>query len=192
LRFAEHGGGFGHGWQEEESKETEEEKMLADQFSQLFRAEHREIRDALLDLVAAFQARDRERIGALLGAVASFAGPHFRYEEEALYPALVEIFGSEYVAELLRAHDGAIAGARRLVELSRRGTLADAEVEEAVQIIRKVLPHVSDCDGLSIMVERLPEPKVRSILAARDVSRADGLSLFEWAEQVRERRGATA
>ncbi len=33
--------------------------MLSDQFSQIFRDEHREIRDTLLDLIVAFQERDR-------------------------------------------------------------------------------------------------------------------------------------
>ena len=34
---------------------------------------------------------------------------------------------------------------------------------------------MSDCDGLPVMVEVLLEPRVRSILAARDRSRRAGL-----------------
>jgi hypothetical protein len=40
--------------------------MLSDQFSQIFRDEHREIRDTLLDLIVAFQERDKARIQTLL------------------------------------------------------------------------------------------------------------------------------
>lgn len=49
------------------------------------------------------------------------------------------------------------------------------------------MPHVSDCDGLSIMVERLPTEKVQSILDARDHSLRAGLDLLQWAKQVRTR-----
>ncbi len=57
--------------------------MLSDQFSQVFRDEHREIRDTLLDLIVAFQERDKPRIQTLLQHTAICTGPHFRYEEEA-------------------------------------------------------------------------------------------------------------
>ena len=62
--------------------------MLADDFALIFRDEHRVVRDTLLDLIQAFEDRDREWIRALLNGVARFTGPHFRYEEESMYPAL--------------------------------------------------------------------------------------------------------
>ena len=163
---------------------------LADDFSTLFRAEHREVRDALLELIDAFHARDRARIDTLLGRVASLTGPHFRYEEESLYPALVGIFEEAYVEYLYEAHDGAIARARRLVELAGQETLSDDDVAAAVHAIREILPHVSDCDGLSVMVEVLPDDDVRTILSTRDRTNALGLDLLSWAETART-RGAT-
>ncbi len=161
--------------------------MLADQFAQIFRQEHRNVRDALLDLILAFQARDRERIQALLNRVAVLTGPHFRYEEEALYPALVEIFGEEYVEKLWGDHDRAIGIAQSLVSLAGKEQLTDQDITRATQLIRRVLPHVSDCDGLSIMVERLPTEKVQRILDTREHSNAVGLNLLQWADQVRGR-----
>lgn len=161
--------------------------MSADQFAQIFRQEHRSVRDALLDLIPAFQARDKERIQALLNRVAVLTGPHFRYEEEALYPALVEIFGEEYVAKLLGDHDRAIGIAQSLVGLAGKEQFTDQDITRATQLIRRVLPHVSDCDGLSIMVERLPTEKVQRILDTRERSNAAGLNLLQWAGQVRGR-----
>jgi hypothetical protein len=161
--------------------------MSADQFTQIFREEHRAVRDGLLDLILAFQERDRNRIQSLLGQVAALTGPHFRYEEEALYPGLVEIFGEEYVEKLLGDHDQAIGRAKALVELAGKEQLSNDDVTKATRIIRTILPHVSDCDGLSIMVERLPESKVRSVLEARDRSHQAGLDLLRWASQVRTR-----
>jgi len=158
-----------------------------DEFSRIFREEHREVRDALLDLIAAFQDHDHEAAARQVGEVNRLAGPHFRYEEERLYPALVPIFGPDYVGQLLDDHDGAIAAARRLAALSGQGSWSDAEVEEAVGLARGLLPHVSDCDGLSIMVERLPEDEVEAVFEARESSRQEDLTLLEWAETVRER-----
>ena len=40
--------------------------MLSDHFTRIFRQEHRQVRDTLLDLVQAFQKRDRDRIASLL------------------------------------------------------------------------------------------------------------------------------
>lgn len=164
--------------------------MLADQFTQLFRQEHRLVRDTLLDLMQAFAARDRERIATLIGQTATYTGPHFRYEEEALYPALVEIFGKEYVEQLMTAHDHAIGTAKKLADLSTKESLTDEDVNRAVAMVRSILPHVSDCDGLSIMVERLPGEKVQAVLDARERCNAAGLDLMRWANDVRNRPAA--
>ncbi len=161
--------------------------MEAERFTQVFRDEHRKIRDLLPELIEAFKARDPERIRPLLGQTATATGPHFRYEEEILYPALVELLGKAYMEQLLREHDRAIETAKRLTELASRETLSDSEVAEAVELIRGMLPHVSDCDGLSLMVEKLPAPKVQEILAAREHSLREGMGLSEWAKRLRTR-----
>lgn len=114
------------------------------------------MRDLLFDLIDAFGDRDLSRASVLLGEIAAATGPHFRYEEESLYPNLVDVFGADYVDKLLGDHDQAVRTARRLVELAGQPQLSDAEVDEAVAGARSILPHVSDCDGLSIMVERFP------------------------------------
>ncbi len=161
--------------------------MLADEFTTIFRDEHRQVRDALLDLLVAFQERNRDEMSSLLGTIAGLTGPHFRYEEESLYPGLVDLFGAEYVEQLFGDHDRAIGSAGRLVELAGQDELSDEDVTLAVKLIRGILPHVSDCDGLSIMVERFPEEKVRAVLDCRDSSLDANLDLIAWAEQVRGR-----
>jgi len=113
--------------------------MLTDRFSQTFRDEHRAVRDALFDLMEAFRSHDRERASALVERIAVLTGPHFRYEEETMYPALVEVFGAPYVDSLIDDHDGAIAGARRLAELVS-SPIGDEEAEEGTAISRSILP----------------------------------------------------
>jgi hypothetical protein len=157
-------------------------------FAELFREEHRYVRDLLLDLVRALEQRRLPDARALVGEIAAVTGPHFRYEEESLYPALVAIFGPEYVEKLRDDHDGAIASARRIAELASRDALTDGEVDEAVRLVRGILPHVSDCDGLSIMVELLADETVERIFAARDAARAEGLDLLEWGADPRRAR----
>ena len=161
--------------------------MLADQFTEIFREEHRKIRDTLLELIDAFSVRDLQRARTLLQRTAQYAGPHFRYEEETLYPALVQIFGEKYVEYLFSEHDRAIGRAGKLVELASKTILSNADVKQAVELIRAILPHVSDCDGLSIMVERLPEQTVQGVLDARERSNRSGLDLMQWTQQVRKR-----
>lgn len=165
---------------------------LAAEFTELFRAEHREVRDRLLDLVEAFRRRDGEQASALAAEVVRLTGPHFRYEEEALYPALVDLFGPEYVEKLLADHDQAIEHARHIGRLAETEVPTDAEVVEATTRVRAILPHVSDCDGLSIMVEVVPEESVRAVLRARTRARADDLDLLTWASTLRERSAVAA
>jgi hypothetical protein len=159
--------------------------QLADQFSSIFRNEHRAVRDGLLELAQCFTTRDRPEAAALLGRIATLTGPHFRYEEEALYPSLKDILGQQYVEKLFTDHDRIIASAKRLVQLAGQDNWSDDDVREALEHVRGILPHVSDCDGLSIMVERLPENTVRGILEARDRCNEAGLDLLRWAEEVR-------
>lgn len=160
----------------------------SDEFSKIFRQEHRQIRDALLDLVSAFQERNREQIGSLLNTVAKLTGPHFRYEEEALYPSLVEFYGNEYVEQLFGDHDRAIGIATSLVALSKKEHLSDDDVTQAITYIRRVLPHVTDCDGLSLMVEKMAQSKVDAIFDARDHALSDDLDLITWTETKRGRK----
>ncbi len=140
---------------------------LVQEFTDVFRTEHRGVRDLLLDLVEAFRLRDTERVRELVAAVDAATGPHFRYEEESMYPQLVAIFGAEYVAKLLADHDGAIRNVRRLYGLAEHDRLTPRQAERGIALTRQILPHVSDCDGLSIMVETLPDETVDAILATR-------------------------
>ena len=158
-----------------------------ERFAAVFREEHRVVRDLLLDLVDAYESGNSVRARKVLTEVARITGPHFRYEEETLYPALVPVFGAEYIEKLLGDHDFAIASARRLVELTDGHGLSEEEQTRAVRLTRGILPHVSDCEGLTIMVELFPGPAVESVLDARERAREEGHDLLTWARDVRTR-----
>jgi hypothetical protein len=73
-----------------------------------FRADHRQVRDGLIELTNALQAKDIKRAREILGQIDKLVGPPFRFEEEALYPAL-RVFLGEYIDDLIKEHDGVIA-----------------------------------------------------------------------------------
>ena len=162
------------------------------EFAEVFRAEHRAIRDALLGLIQAFRKSDPAQMREFLGRVAALAGPHFRYEEEALYPALTAVLDEEQVGELVRAHDSAIEAARELKALAARAELGQEEAERGARLARNLLPHVFECDGLSIMAELLPEQAIETVLKVRAGSLGDNLDLLRWADTVRPRSSANA
>ncbi len=161
--------------------------MLSDQFTAIFRAEHRKVRDLLFELKAAFAAKDRNRIESLVYNLSMNLGPHLRYEEETIYPLLADALGAEYLEHLLAGHDRAILNAERVVEIAQAETMTDADVAEADRLLQAALPHITDCDGLSLMVETLPEEKIRAILEARSQALQTKTGLLEWARGERGR-----
>ncbi|MET9066083.1 hemerythrin domain-containing protein [Streptosporangium sandarakinum] len=167
---------------------------IADHFTETFHAEHREVRDLLLALIDAFKSGDSARVRELVETLSEAIGPHFRYEEEAVYPGLLPIFGRHHVDKLLSDHDDTIRGVRELTELAELVMLNDLgeigadQAAWGIELVREILPHVSDCDGLSIMVETLPEDDVVHILATRDAVRETNADLLTWARTMRARR----
>jgi hypothetical protein len=161
--------------------------MPKEQFTRIFGHEHREIRDALLDLVEAFRAKNPPQIRQWMERVSKLIAPHLRYKEESLYRSLVDLFGHDYLQRRLEEHDRAIGNVQRLEQISRGESFSDEEVLYAVQLIREILPHVADSAGLSLMVERLPEQRVRSLLAAHDQCRASKVNLEDWTIHIRNR-----
>jgi hemerythrin len=161
---------------------------MSDEFAALFRSEHRKVRDLLLTLVEAFQRRDVAEISSVLDELTFYTGPHFRYEEEELYPRLAPFYGHDYVDELYGDHDRAIARVARLFELAQLPELSDENVAEAIRHARSVLTHVSDCDGLSIVVELMSDTGIETIMEARTSSIAEGMTLLEWADTLRKRK----
>ncbi len=149
--------------------------------------EHREVRDILLGLIAAFEARDVKSARKLQKELCIHAGPHFRYEEETLHPLLQPVVGKVQVEHLNREHDRAIVDAIYLGKITAEKKLGEDEARQGKRLVRRILPHVSDCDGLHVMVEMISEAEVETILAARENALKENISLLDWASKIRER-----
>lgn len=79
-----------------------------------------------------------------------------------------------------------IGAARQIGELLESPQFGESEASEVKDLARSILPHVSDCDGLAIMVESVPEGTVGEVLETRAPSRAEGIDLLRWAEGIRQ------
>lgn len=162
--------------------------MLANQFTEVFREEHRQMRDMLLGLMDAIEANDIEAVRQGVGEMAAHAGPHFHYEEQVLYPAVAEIYGADYVERLGAEHDAALEAVQDLVELAETEEITPEQAEYGLELVRRLLPHVSDRDGLAVIVEVLPEETVQKIVHAREKSRRSGKTLLKLAQGKKKRR----
>jgi hemerythrin-like domain-containing protein len=165
---------------------------LANQFEAMVRQEHQEMRGALKELADTFWWRVPEYFPSILRKVAAIAGPHFRCEEEVLYPALEEAAGKQHVAGLLADHNQLARSADRLAELAKKDVWSDEEVGVGIELIHGLLQHVNDCDGLVEMVERLPDEKVRDIMNSHEGFNKANLDLLRWAQEAKKSHVRTA
>jgi len=150
-----------------------------------FQEEHRQTRDKCLELSDAIEAGDLDRAEDLVAEIDQAAGPHFQYEEDALYPALIPFFGEEKVKELVAEHDEAIEAAETLAELTSQNDLTEAEKQEALRALPDIMVHVSDCDGLTVYLEKADEDVFEEIEASMKEANEQGLTLTEYDETVR-------
>ena len=151
-----------------------------------FREDHRKVRDGLLDIIAALESKNVGKARDILDRINILVGPHFRYEEETLYPTL-RVFLGEHVDQLLKEHDGVINTARACAKLLSKDRLNDEEAKEAANAARALLVHVSNCDGLAILSERLDSKELQNLGEKLKAAREAGVSLLDWAETIRNK-----
>ncbi|MBI2852804.1 MAG: hemerythrin domain-containing protein [Chloroflexi bacterium] len=151
-----------------------------------FREDHRKVRDLLLDIAGAAEKGDLPKARESLGNLDKMVGPHFRYEEEALYPTLRTFLG-KYVDQLISEHDGAIATAKTAAALLAKPSLSAEERKTAADAARALLVHVSNCDGLNILAERLSGQELDRLAQHYEGSRKAGVPLIKWADTIRGR-----
>ncbi|OGX25409.1 MAG: hemerythrin [Omnitrophica WOR_2 bacterium RIFCSPHIGHO2_02_FULL_45_21] len=152
-----------------------------------FREDHRKVRDGLLEMIESLNQKNAAKAGKILGNLNTLVGPHFRYEEETLYPAL-RVFLGEYVDQLIKEHDGVIATALACAELLKKDTLSEKEAKDAASAARALLIHVSNCDGLAILSERLKRKEINNLGEKFAAARKAGIPLLAWAQTIRKKK----
>jgi len=149
-----------------------------------FREDHRKVRDDVLELTDALKNKDVVKAREVLGRLDSLTGPHFRYEEETLYPAMKEFLG-EYVDQLVKEHTDIVNTARGCATLLSKDELTDDEADEAQKAAKALLIHVSNCDGLAILSERFTDEQLDDLGDKFWDYRQKNISLLEWADKIR-------
>lgn len=152
-----------------------------------FREDHRKVRDGILEIAAALRNKDVKKAREILGTLNVLTGPHFRYEEEYLYPALRTLLG-EYVDQLVSEHDNVIETARVCASLLAKDSLTDKESADATNAAMQLLIHVSNCDGLAILSERFDKKQMDDLADRFEEARKKGVPLLEWAEKIRGKK----
>ncbi|MBI4267202.1 MAG: hemerythrin domain-containing protein [Chloroflexi bacterium] len=152
-----------------------------------FREDHRKVRDGLLDLAGFAEEGNLSKARDILARIDHLVGPHFRYEEEHLYPTLREFLG-DYVDSLIVEHDGAIATAKTAARLLSQSSLSEEERKAVAKAARALLVHVSNCDGLNILAERLSQDKLDQLAGHYARARSQAVPLLRWADTIRKRK----
>jgi hypothetical protein len=153
------------------------------------RDDHKKVRDTLLEIIDAIRRRDVTKAYELLIILDKLGGPHFRAEEETMYPLMKRFYGEEYYSRLLDEHDRVIRAARKLAETLGKGEITPEEADELVRVIQnEIMPHPITCSGLEIFMERLTREELDKIGESLVAARKEGLPLLEWSQTVRERK----
>jgi hypothetical protein len=116
------------------------------------------------------------------------AGPHLRYEEESLYPALAELVGARDVEQMLRDHDAMIVHVERLDALRGSGGLTEAGAAGALRDVECAMLCVCACERGGNHVWRLPDEDVARVVAARERAIEEDFNLMHWSGWIRRRR----
>lgn len=153
---------------------------LRERFLRVFKQEHQDILDGLLNLREAIRAGDAGRAHELVEELDGLMGPHFRVEEEALYPMLESYLGRENVEGLLAEHEGAVAAMREMKSNVGEPVWLGENGQRVLQGLEGFFMHVTACDGLSIIVERFPDDQKLGLADALDRVQAEALPLTEW------------
>jgi hypothetical protein len=152
-------------------------------------SDHKVVRDTLLEMVDTIRKKDVTKAFELLIKLDKLGGPHFRAEEETMYPAMKRFYGDDYYERLLSEHDSVINAAKKIAETLGKGSLTDEDVEWLVKIVQnEIMPHPITCSGLEILMERLSSDELKSIALNLAASRKADVPLLEWADSIRSRK----
>ncbi len=153
--------------------------------------DHRSARDGMFDLLRALEAGNLDEAREIMNFVNLVAGPHWRWEEETLYPQL-QRFSEELVQNLMVEHDKVIDAVEGLVDIVNQKSVSPEDLERARTLTFPILYHVATCDGLILWMEMMDEQETQELRQAIFVTRREGIPLLEWSQTLRTRKAAAA
>ena len=148
-----------------------------------FHSDHTKVVEALIELRESVRTENLPLMRATLEQANHLVGPHFKFEELYLYPALKEFVGEAGLQRLLNEHDGVFRGVVNLVKIAGLGEWTPADRERAQASLELIWEHPVTCDGLSLYIERLPEAQRQELLEKMDEMRREGTTLLRYREE---------
>lgn len=145
-----------------------------------FHSDHQKVVSALLELRQAAATRDIPQVRSILNAAEDLVGPHFKFEELYLYPALQQFLGESYVKRLLNEHDGVFRSIRWIARLAQKDKWDEADAHSAQANVALIYEHPISCDGLSLWMERLSPEEQRELLVKMHKVRQAGTRLSDY------------
>lgn len=158
-----------------------------DRLIQEFHADHKQIIEVLRGLHRAISNGDLPGMRSSLAHADRLLGPHCKWEEVFLYPALTGLIGEVAIQRLMTEHDGVHRTLRRMAELAQGGRWSEAERRAVHEHWSLLVEHTMNCDGLSRYIPLLPEDLQRQLADGLWAIRRQGVRL---ADYCRERRVA--
>ena len=153
---------------------------------QEFHTDHQKVVTELFELREAIAHRDIARVRSILGAAEGLGGPHFKFEELHLYPALERFLGETYTKKLYNEHDGVFRSVRRIAQLAQKDSWSEVDYQSAMANLELIYEHPISCDGLSLWMERLSVDEQDQLLEKMRTVREQGTKLSEYYSERRE------
>jgi hypothetical protein len=150
-----------------------------------FHADHQRIVDTLLTLRRALCDASRAHLCAALDEADRLLGPHCKWEEVFLYPALSGLVGEVRVQRLMTEHDGVYRSLRRLAELAGLRVWSDAERATAHEHWGLMVEHVVNCDALGRYVALLAPDRLSQCAEGLWALRRQPLRLADYCKERR-------
>ena len=138
-----------------------------DELEAVAHAEHRHLMELLGEIEVAGTGRDAARVTGLVHELRDAAEPHFRYEQRALFPQLVDVLGPEQVERLYVEQDRVIGALAEIEAIAGTGEIDVSGAGETRRLVRVARASVASCDGLATVVAEQPAEVAARVLAAR-------------------------
>jgi hemerythrin-like domain-containing protein len=158
--------------------------MQHSNFLEVFKEEHKVILDNLLNLKEAVKRKDSKNAEILVKFLDNIIGPHFRVEEEALYPMLTEYFGEDNVERLLEEHTMATEAMNEFKHNIGSDQYMREHGEDTLKKLQGFFLHVTSCDGLSIIIEKFSDDQKKKLDAHLSKVRGEAIPLTVWKQQI--------
>lgn len=150
--------------------------------------EHDSILNILSKISCSLMTEQLDELKNLLNRFDEEAGPHFRFDEEAVYPSLVDVYYPGYISKLYTDHDLAIARFNQLKHLFAKPEPNASDFYDGIRQARMISQYITSCDILPIGHIPLNDQQIKKISSIHKRAKTENLSLICWSDTVRKRK----